>query len=146
MKKLTLGTLLCAASVTAATAAGFDPDPDGKYDVMRGILTHNLPTQVAHFEDMIDGSDNCAPQLFLDRDDPGFITVTLLAPCYQDAEVTLLHYGKSQHMLLSQNGAGFARIESVTGAGRVTAAFQGGTVLMGDIAAPQRSAALIASD
>ena len=142
MAKRRLTAALCILAATAASAAGFQPDPDGRYDVMHDVTTYSLPSQVALFEDMISGAEECSPQLYLDAVEPGYLDVTLLAPCSRDAQVTLLYYGTAHDVILSQNGAGFARIESPSGPGRITAAFQGGTVLMQDIASTSRSAAL----
>ena len=143
MEKRRLSTAITILAATATAAAGFEPDPEGQYDTMRQITAHSVPSQVALFEDMIAGSENCSPQLYLDAGVPGYLDVTLLAPCYHDAKATVLYHGTAHEVHLSENGAGFARIESTAGAGRVTAAFQGGTVVMQDISVTSRSAALL---
>lgn len=141
MQKIYLAAALSVFTTTPVVANGFDPDPQDKYEVLSGIGTQPIAQQKATFDDILSGGDTCAPQVYLDQKEAGFIHVSLLANCHTLTDVTLLHHGKSQAVTLSQSGAALTKVQSASGTGRVTAAFGDGTVIAREIDGPNRTSA-----
>lgn len=141
MRKIPLAATLSIFAATSGLANGFDPDPEARYDVLSGIGTEPVASQVAVFEEILAGADTCAPQLYLDQKEAGFIHVSLLADCHSQTDVTLLHHGKSQVVTLSAGGAALTKVQSASGTGRVTAAFGDGTVIAKEVVGPNQASA-----
>lgn len=141
MKNFYLAAALSVITASSGAANGFDPDPQGKYEVLSGIGAQPVAQQNTAFEEILSGAETCAPQVYLDQKETGFIHITLVATCHGRSDATLLHHGKSQAVTLSPGGSALSKLHSASGTGRVTVAFGDGTVVAREVNGPNRASA-----
>lgn len=126
MYKLYLGVALSITTATAANANDFWPDPDGKYEVMEPLSGLNSRAQELAFNVVLAGSSSCAPQVYVDDGEVGFLNLTVISPCHSGQLATLFLDGVEKTIQISRNGAFIATVPSLKGEGQVSVGFADG--------------------